>query len=152
MCFPFCLLSGHGNFMVLHCNSSRGLQRTWTCTTFVGVNRNLDSDPWISKRPLKHLLKVCWGWSQLCSKGETCVPDSSCRSWCHVELWHQMCQMYTKSMWRWWTGEHKQEGGQNRVAGGYHWACGCLSNCYDSDWYLYHFNYGRALKEWWWCL
>lgn len=35
---PFCLLSGHGNFMVLHCNSSRDLQRTLICTTFVGGN------------------------------------------------------------------------------------------------------------------
>lgn len=48
--FPFCLLSGHGNFMVLHCNSSKGLQRTLICTTFVGKTQTLT--PEFPKGPL----------------------------------------------------------------------------------------------------
>lgn len=56
---PVCLLSGHGKFMVLHCNC---LQRTLICATFVGGSREAQTlTPEFPRGPLNPFWKCAEG-------------------------------------------------------------------------------------------
>lgn len=119
---PSCLLSGHDKFMVLYCNSSRGLKRTLICTTSAGGNRDSQSlIPEFPRGPWNHFWNVLRVKSAVQEGWELCVwfflqelgPLISVTLLLCIRCLMKACEDCEQKF-------TEQEGGQERVAGWHH--------------------------------